>query len=856
MRTGFVLLRCGLGWPLREFGFGARRPRWAVRTLLRSASTPGAERCLRRRAWCAVAPDLASCVPTPVVNGSTQDGPNPICGFGPDDDVWYSFVAPGGGSQLVISATGISPADWVMELWNTCPVPPYFYCDVPGGVGFPSDPACEAAVCGADSFCCAVAWDGLCSASADAQGGPGQACEFCQSPAVPPPAAIMCSDDAVGASPRITLCASQYTPGTTYYVRLFTFGEDTGPGTADLCVYQNGAGAAPPNDHCVDEVPGDSPLSIAGLPLVFLGNVTCSDEDNDPPNGFAGISDGWVWESFSLTECADVTISYCGTPSVFLNGSGLLIAESCTGATLLFSSAVDCGDGNFFVTWSTVSPGDYYYQVLWIPGQAEGDYVLTVDAVTPAVPCPTNADCATAIATACDDALTGSTAGTVNNMPDDCIGDGLSLSGQLWYSYTNNTPDDLDVTVSTCAGAAPCNVPQGTPGYPADPVCEAAICGADSFCCAVAWDQICADAAAASPACVGCSVPGAQPPFDTRISVFSGADCNNLCCYAQNDDACNLQSEVTFLAEAGQTYWYAVHGFAFEDGFFNLAVTCTTCAPPANETCATSATLTPVLADGLGVFTTGDNSCAHSDPNPTCDPFAPIQGVWYSFNTGTHDTFSVTLLTNTEDPGYTSTAISYALYDACDAGVCPAGGVTQLACVSGAGGTTALPTLSTGTDYKLLVWNAGGIGLEGTFGILVEFPAENDVMLSDIIYPEGVICGSQFNPQVEVTNNGQEVLDTFTITYDVDGVGPVSEVIDLVPDLSFTESAIVTLNQVTVGTPGLHDFNACVSLPNGVPDQIPGQQLPHERVRPERRGGEPGAAHRRLRRSDLVEDLR
>lgn len=41
------------------------------------------------------------------------------------------------------------------------------FCDEAQGVpGFPSDPACEAAVCAADPFCCDTEWDGLCATTA------------------------------------------------------------------------------------------------------------------------------------------------------------------------------------------------------------------------------------------------------------------------------------------------------------------------------------------------------------------------------------------------------------------------------------------------------------------------------------------------------------------------------------------------------------------------------------------------------------------------------------------------------------------------------------------------------------------
>ena len=43
-------------------------------------------------------------------------------------------------------------------------------CDVAvGTLGFPSDPACEAAICAADGFCCSVSWDGICAGAAAAE---------------------------------------------------------------------------------------------------------------------------------------------------------------------------------------------------------------------------------------------------------------------------------------------------------------------------------------------------------------------------------------------------------------------------------------------------------------------------------------------------------------------------------------------------------------------------------------------------------------------------------------------------------------------------------------------------------------
>lgn len=65
--------------------------------------------------------------------------------------------------------------------------------------------------------------------------------------------------------------------------------------------------------------------------------------------------------------------------------------------------------------------------------------------------------------------------------------------------------------------------------------------------------------------------------FDTKISVFSGEDCNNLICVDGNDDACGLQSELTFTTEQFETYYILVHGFGSAEGEFDLTLTATPC---------------------------------------------------------------------------------------------------------------------------------------------------------------------------------------------------------------------------------------------------------------------------------------
>ena len=60
--------------------------------------------------------------------------------------------------------------------------------------------------------------------------------------------------------------------------------------------------------------------------------------------------------------------------------------------------------------------------------------------------------------------------------------------------------------------------------------------------------------------------------YDSKLSVFTGT-CDAPVCVTGNDDFCGLQSEVTFCANTGVTYFILVHGFSSSTGDFTLDVT-------------------------------------------------------------------------------------------------------------------------------------------------------------------------------------------------------------------------------------------------------------------------------------------
>ncbi|MBK7753070.1 MAG: hypothetical protein IPI41_10870 [Flavobacteriales bacterium] len=352
------------------------------------------------------------------------------------------------------------------------------------------------------------------------------------------------NDDECGLASSYTF---QGTPGVEYHIEWDDRWGDDSAHDWELAVTPC---VSPANDLCSSENPAASPVSI-GSPQTFTGTRDCADKDGITNALTFPTIAGWVWESFELTQCANVTIDYCGTPGGTGNGA-LNMYGDC--GTLFINSqtfAFNCdGNTNATITFTDLSPGFYYYPVLWDPNNnAQGAYTINVTAFAPTNPCPTNLTCATAIPMVCNDILLGNTNNQFPTLPANaCAYPNSPISGgSLWYSYTPVV--DENVVVSTC---------------------------------------------------------GAGSLFDTRLDVYTGV-CGTLSCYNLSDDkggACTTRSQLEFYAQAGQTYYIAVHSATpFIDGQFEIAIGCgAACVPPANDVCGSAIGLTTYLTDNTTFF--------------------------------------------------------------------------------------------------------------------------------------------------------------------------------------------------------------------------------------------------------------
>jgi hypothetical protein len=375
---------------------------------------------------------------------------------------------------------------------------------------------------------------------------------------------------------------------------------------------------------------------------------------------------------------------------------------------------------------------------------------------------PVHNTCATAYAVTCGATYPGRTTGVAHSMPATaCPFNGAaSTGGQNWWKFVATA--DEAITLSTCGNAS----------------------------------------------------------FDTRISVFSGSDCNSMSCLAMSDDnpgCANGSTVVNFNAQTGNTYWFAVHGAGAEEGTYQLSVNCApVCAPPANDGCASAVALANALADGTGTPAQYTNECAIVDAPTPLSGSLPVQGVWFSFNSGAYAHALITLLDNGENPANTATTLDYALF----AGNCTGMGADlNEANVTDAAGTSVADVIPN-TDYLLMVYNTGGSGVEGTFGLMVEHAAHDDAAITAILDPApGLYCSSVLAPQVTLLNNGDNNLTSVQITYGLSG--GASHTYNWTGNLAYGASSTFTLPTVAAEAGLGQTLTVSTSLPNGMADGLP-----------------------------------
>lgn len=233
----------------------------------------------------------------------------------------------------------------------------------------------------------------------------------------------------------------------TYFVPVLLDVNDNAVGPYDLLLQAEACPITPTySDQCSSVV--YQPLAVGGsLNLIGDNSAATGTGDFDPGSPYNGAP--VVWHGITLTECANVSVAYCGLDPVWGNTFGFLAVECPVVTPIIFSTfnTTNCAEGNRTYYFNSVSPGDYMIPVVKdVANNAVGPYTLLVAASTcPVVP-PANNNCANVTALNLDVGSTLTFTGDNTNATssgDFVAGSPFAAAPVVWHAFTTSECSDL-----------------------------------------------------------------------------------------------------------------------------------------------------------------------------------------------------------------------------------------------------------------------------------------------------------------------------------------------------------------------------------------------------------------------------
>ena len=266
------------------------------------------------------------------------------------------------------------------------------------------------------------------------------------------------------------------------------------------------------NDNCVDAFP------IADGTTAYDTSQATTDGPAHGSCAFDGQTYHDIWYVYNAAADGEFTVSTCGQASY---DTDLVVYDGCDCANLVLLGCNDdfsgCAGYTSQVTVGVQQGGCYLIRVGgWNDGDM-GTGTLTVTGPGGGPTGPMNDDCEDAIDVG-EETLAFTNVGATTDGPDEpgacTFFSSSDVAADVWYRYT-----------PSCQGTA-----------------TVSLCGSS---------------------------------YDTKVAVYAGDGCpTSESAIACNDDACSLQSEVTFPVSAGQAYLIRIGGYNGAEGNGTMTIDC------------------------------------------------------------------------------------------------------------------------------------------------------------------------------------------------------------------------------------------------------------------------------------------
>jgi len=574
---------------------------------------PANDLCSAAIAFPTITTDGMCATVTANTNGATGTA-DAFCTGTEDDDVWFSFTTPAGVTSLLYINTNISGnTDRVLQIYSgACPGATIV------GACYDPETGTITGLTGSTAYLLrAYTWSS----------GVNSNFTICLRTPPPPPANDECAN-AITLTVNPDLNCGTVTPGTI--ASATGTADATCTGTEDDDVWFKFTATA--TSHKIDllNVAG-STTDLVHQVLSACGgtNLLCSDPNTSTVSGLT-IGSQYILRVYSWTSTTGQTTTFnvcIGTlPPPPAN-------DNCAGATSLTVNAdFNCGVTTSGTTVSATASveaapscsatgvdDDVWYS--FVATGAQHRVSISNATSTSAIAIYTGACGAlTQITGACGTSsldLTGLTVGTTYRVRVYTTSSTVGTSAT--FTLCVGTPPPVPAN-DLCANAIALGCGQTLTGYTVSSTLDNAGTCVTSNTAPGVWYAFIGNGGTATISLCGSTL-------DTKLSVFTGS-CGSFNCVTGNDDACGLQSIVTFATTPCVTYYVLVHGFSSNVGNFTIAATCTAPpAPPANDVCSGATSVT------CGSLITGNTTTATTDAAMGACGIGsggtPGLGLWY-----------------------------------------------------------------------------------------------------------------------------------------------------------------------------------------------------------------------------------